>query len=184
MEVGLQQLALPIIISSVVLFFASFLSWMVIQLHRKDWRKLDREDQFLSATNLLNIAPGNYMFPNCTNSAEMNSEEYKKKWQTGPRGTMTISPPKMEMGKNLALTFVYFLVVNFCIAYLAEMAIKPGADFMFVFRFVSTAALLAYLPAIVAHSIWFRVRITGHIIESVAYALIVGVIFAALWPAT
>jgi len=36
--------------------------------------------------------------------------------------------------------------------------------------------------AIVALSIWFRSRIVGHVIESIAYAAIVGAIFAGLWP--
>jgi len=179
----LVHLALPIIISSVAVFFTSFLSWMVIQLHRQDWGKLAREDQFLAATRSLDIAPGNYMFPSCSTAAERNSEEFRKKWKAGPRGTMTISSGDMAMGKNLVLTFLYFLVVNFCLAYLATLALKPGAEFMTVFRFVSTAALLAYLPAIVAHAIWFRCRISAHVIESVAFALIVGAICGAMWPA-
>ena len=34
-------LSLPIILSAVALFFASFLSWMVLKLHDKDWNRLD-----------------------------------------------------------------------------------------------------------------------------------------------
>ena len=177
----LIKLVLPIILSSVALFFASFLSWMVLQLHRKDWRKLDLEDDFLRAAREIGLAPGNYMFPGCESSEDMKSDAYKQRFEAGPRGVMTVFA-KTNMGTNLALTFVYFLVVNFCLAYLAELALKPGADFMTVFRFVSTAALIAYLSAIVAHSIWFRCRIVGHMIESIAYALIVGAIFAAMWP--
>ena len=86
------------------------------------------------------------------------------------------------MGRNLAFTFVYFLVVSYCLAYLATLTFYPGAEFMPVFRFMTTAALLVFLSAIVAHSIWFRCRIVGHIVESILYALIVGVIFAAMWP--
>ena len=33
----LMRLVLPIIVSAVALFFASFLSWMVLPIHRKDW---------------------------------------------------------------------------------------------------------------------------------------------------
>jgi hypothetical protein len=40
----------------------------------------------------------------------------------------------------------------------------------------------ALLSGIVQHSIWFRCRITGHVIESIAFAAILGCIFAALWP--
>ena len=40
----LTSLVWPIVISTVVLFFASFLSWMVLQLHKQDWKKLAKED--------------------------------------------------------------------------------------------------------------------------------------------
>jgi hypothetical protein len=53
-----------------------------------------------------------------------------------------------------------------------------------VFRFVFAGAFAIFLAAIVQHSIWFRMRITGHVIESVAYAAITGAIFAGMWPST
>jgi hypothetical protein len=80
------------------------------------------------------------------------------------------------------LTFVYFLVVSFCIAYLATLALQPGASSFNVFRFVTTAGLMTFLPAMIAHAIWFHCRIVGHIIESIAYAVVTGSIFALLWP--
>ena len=45
----LMSLWIPIIAATVALFFASFLSWMVLQLHRQDWVKLAKEDEFLQA---------------------------------------------------------------------------------------------------------------------------------------
>jgi hypothetical protein len=177
----LTELWLPILLSAVALFFASFVSWMVLRLHRDDWRKLEREDEFLEAVRGVGLSRGNYMFPYCGTSAEMRSEEYQRKYEAGPRGVMTILA-NTNMAVNLALTFVYFLAVSFCLAYLATLALPRGAGFMTVFRFVSTAGLLTFLAAIVQHAIWFRVRIVGHVIESIAYAAIVGAIFAAMWP--
>ena len=177
----LISLILPIVLSSVALFFASFLSWMVLQLHKKDWKKLGNEDEFMDKVGKLDIAPGSYMFPGCESPEEMKSEGFKAKAAAGPNGVITIFPD-MKMGKQLALTYVYFLVMSFCIAYLATIALVPGEEFMKVFRFVATAGLMTFLPAIVAHSIWFANRIVGHIIESVVYAVIVGSIFAAMWP--
>ena len=43
------SLILPIVISGVALFFASFLSWMVLQLHKQDWVKLAQEDKFMES---------------------------------------------------------------------------------------------------------------------------------------
>jgi hypothetical protein len=178
----LVSLALPIVLSAVALFFASFLSWMVFPFHRKDWVKLDREDDFLKAARECGLTRGSYMFPGCKDKAEMNSPEHQAKWKAGPSGVMTVFP-QVNMGRNLGLTFVYFLVTSFCLAYLATLAVKPGADFMTVFRFVSTAGLLTFLSAIVLHAIWFHARIIGHVLESIAFAAITGAIFAALWPA-
>lgn len=177
----LLSLWIPIVLSAVALFFASFLSWMVLQLHKQDWKKLEHEDEFLAVAAKCNLAEGSYMFPGCNSQAEMQSEEFKRKQDAGPRGVMTILP-KVNMGQNLGMTFAYFLVVSAMLGYLATIAIKPGDDGMQVFRFVSTAGLLTFLSAMVQHAIWFRPRIVGHVIESVAYAAITGAIFAALWP--
>jgi len=133
------------------------------------------------ATGELGIPNGNYMFPCCETPAEMKSEEYTKKWEEGPRGIITLFP-KVNMGKNLVLTFLYFLAVCFCLAYLATLAVEPGAEFMDVFRFVSTAGLMTFLAAVVQHAIWFHNRIVGHVIESIAYAATTGAIFGAMWP--
>lgn len=178
----LTSLIVPIVVSAVALFFASFLSWTVLPLHVADWKKLENEDGLIGALTELGVPPGNYMFPGWSTSEEMKSDEYQQKYQAGPAGILTIFATT-GMARKLVLTFVYFLVVSFCVAYLATLALPTGSDFMPVFRFVSTASLLAFLTAIVQHAIWFNNRIVGHVVESIAYAAIVGAIFAAMWPA-
>jgi hypothetical protein len=178
----LMSLWLPILLSAVALFFASFLSWMVLQLHKKDWLKLGQEDAFLESVGKLDVPEGSYMFPGCDSPEEMKSEAHLAKWEAGPRGIITFYP-KVNMGKNLALTFLYFLGVSLCLGYLATLAIEPGAEFREVFRFFSTAGLLTYLAAMVQYSIWFHNRIVGYVIEAIAYAAITGAIFGLMWPA-
>ena len=179
----LTALFLPIVLSAIVLFFCSFLSWMVLRLHAKDWGKLKNEDDFLKATKDLELTEGSYMFPHCNGSSDMKSEEFKKKMQEGPNGVITVFP-KTDMRRNLGLTFLYFLVVSFCLAYLTSLAHERGAEFMEIFRFVSTAGLMTYLAAIICHAIWFNSRIIGHIIEALIYAVVTGAIFGWLWPGT
>ncbi len=176
------SLWLPILLSTIVLFFTSFLSWMVFRLHEKDWVKIDDEDRLIDTVRELNIPAGGYMFPGCNSSKEMNSPEYQEKYKAGPRGIIQVLPAA-NMGKNLALTMLFFLFCNATFAYLAEFALKPGTDFITVLRFVATIALLTFCASILQHAIWFKSRVVGHVIESIAYALIAGVIFAALWPA-
>jgi hypothetical protein len=181
MHVSLLSLLLPIGLSAVALFFTSFVSWMVLQLHKHDWKKLPDEDKFLAGVNGCPLPEGSYMFPGAQNPAEMNSDEYKRKYEAGPRGIMTILP-RVNMGKNLAITFVLYLVVSTLVGYLASLALHPGAEFRHVFRFVSTTAVVTFLTAIVQHAIWFRPRIVGHVIETVLFAIVMGSIFGALWP--
>ncbi len=179
----LTSLALPIILSAIALFFASFLSWMILQLHKTDWRRINRQDEFMAAVRPFNLAVGSYMFPCPQTPKEMQTDEFKAKYAAGPRGVMTILAP-VNMGVNLGLTMAYFLVVSFVIGYLASMGLPRGTEFLSVFRFVFAAGMLAFLASVVQHSIWFRTRIFGHLIESIFYAAITGAIFAAFWPAS
>jgi len=155
---------------------------MVLPVHFKDWGKLDREDDFLDALKEQQIPPGNYMFPGWETPGEMKSEDYQKKYEAGPRGIISIFT-SASMGRNLGLTFLYFLSVSFLLAYLGTIGLSPQAEALRVFRFFSTAAFMTFLGAMVPHAIWFQNRIVGHVIESIAYAAITGGIFAAMWPA-
>lgn len=122
------------------------------------------------------------MFPGCNSPQDMKSEDYKKKWEASTCGIITIFP-MMGMGPKLVLTMLYFLAVSFCLPYLATFALKPGANFLTVFRFVATAGVMTFLAVIVQHTIWFRNRIVSHMIESIAYAISTGAIFGLMWPA-
>jgi hypothetical protein len=176
------SLLIPIVATAVALFFASFLSWMVLGLHAADWRKLNGEDTVLSALRQVEAPAGSYMLPGFTTPAEQQSPEYVKKFEQGPVAVVTVFP-RVSMGRNLALTFVYFLVTSFCLAYLATLALPAGASFFAVFRFLATASFMVFLSGLVCHAVWFHCRIVGHVVESVAYAAIVGAIFASMWPA-
>ena len=178
----LLQLWLPIVLSGVALFFASFVSWMVVKLHKADWRRMPREDDFQKTIESWGLERGaSYMFPMTDDPEEMKRPEFVEKYQRGPCGVITVFAQN-NMGQNLQRTFLAFLVASFCLAYLGTIALPAGVDSLTVFRFFATASLLTFVTSIVQHAIWFKIRIVGHLIESVAYALIVGTIFALLWP--
>ncbi len=176
-------LLIPIVLCTVGLFFASFLSWMVLPFHRKDWVKMPNEDVVWEALRNAAVTPGNYMVPGVCDPKEMQTEAHQAKIKQGPVGVVTIFPG-LSMGRNLGLTVLYFFVTSICLAYLARLGLPVGAPFLDVLRFVSTAAFMTYLSGIVSHAIWFHCRIVGHVIESVAYAAIAGLIFAIFWPGT
>lgn len=177
----LTSLLLPVLLSAVALFIASFLSWVILPLHYKDWMKAEGEDELMQTIRDLKIPPGNYMIPGWNKLEEAKTEDYQEKYKAGPNGVLTLFG-KVSMGQNLGLTFVYFLVISFFLAYVGTIAFDRGAEFKEVFRLISTVAFMTFLAAIVQHAIWFKNRIVGHVIESIAYAAITGAIFAAMWP--
>jgi hypothetical protein len=180
----LAQLWLPIILSGVALFFASFLSWMVLGLHKPDWSKVPDEPALTKALIDCRLERGkSYMLPSCDDPARMKTKEFQDRLAAGPNGVFTIFPAGTGMGMKLVLTFVYFLFTSLVLAYLGTIAFGPGEQFEELFRFFATAGLLTHLAAMVPQSIWFKNRIVGHTIESVAYSLILGGIFAYFWPA-
>lgn len=178
----LTSLWLPILVSSVAIFFASFLAWMVLPHHKSDWKKLPNEDGFIKAVRDLGIPPQRYMFPHHSSPEEMKSEAFQKKWQEGPRGTFSMWPEAPNMGANMACTFLFYLSVSFCLAYLSTIALTAESDFMAVFRFVGTAAILAYCAGGIQNVIWFKRRMITDLIDGIAYGLITGILFALLWP--
>ncbi len=180
--VELTSLWLPITLSAVALFFIGFLTWMVLPVHKADWKALPDEDAFAQAVRDMNIPTGNYMFPYCADAEQMKSEVFIEKQKRGPVGILRIWEECGAMGKPLACQFVFLLVTSFCIAYLATLGIPAGADFMTVFRFVGTAGILVYSVANVPNTIWFKSRLTGHLIDGVLLGLATGLIFAMLWP--
>jgi hypothetical protein len=178
MQTELTSLMLPIALSAVAVFFVSALSWMVAGIHAGDWRKLPNEEPFLAGAKASNPPVGAYMFPGVANHKDAQAPD-----KAGPRGVVTFFP-EVNMGRNLALTFAYFLAATFCLAYLATLALPPGAGFMKVFRFVATAGLMTHFAAIVPHAVWFRCRIGSALVDSIAFAATTAAIFAALWPKT
>lgn len=177
------SLWLPILLSTAALFFTGFLCWTVFPNHKPDWKKLPNEGEFLDRMAELDIPPGNYAYPLARDAKSMESDEYKKAAENRTFGTIQAWGGPPQMGPNLVCQVIYLLVTNYCLAYLATLALPGGADFMAVFRFMATAGFLVFTVAVVPGSIWFKTRLTGHLIDGVIQAVIVGAIFGALWPA-
>jgi hypothetical protein len=184
MEVSVWELWLPIVVSGVVLFFASAAAWMALPHHKGDWVGLPNEDAVMSAVRESKVSTGQYMFPYCASQEAMKSEEMKRKLQAGPLGTLTVWPGPANMGANMLCTVVYFIIMSFGIGYLATMALMPGDGFWQVFRFVGTAGILIFASAPILNGIWFRRKMVADILDGVVFGLITGALFAAMWPGT
>lgn len=119
--VGLTQLWLPILLSAVFVFVASSIIHMMLGYHKHDYKGVSEEEKFRAAVGPLNLAPGTYHVPHCSDHKAMKSPEYQEKLKQGPIALITVFPNGApNMGKYLRCWFVYLLAVSVFAAYLAS----------------------------------------------------------------
>lgn len=184
--IPLATLWLPILLSAVVVFFASFVMHMVLTYHRTDYRPLPDEDRVADAIRNAGVTRGPaYFFPYCS-FKEIKSQPMIEKFKRGPVGMITILPTGAPaMGKNLVQWFIYCVLIGFFSAYLASRVLAPDATFMQVFRVIAIPALLGYGAAHAQESIWNGrswVVTFKHFFDSVVFAALTAITFAWLWP--
>ncbi len=182
----LADLWLPILLSGVAVFVASFLAWVVLPHHKPDYKKLPNEDGFLEGIRTNSTPPGQYMFPFC-NQKDMSDPEAKKRYEAGPHGVLHVWPGMPNMGRNMVLSFLFYLVVGVFVGYIASVTLagNPSPEYLLVFRITGTAAVMAYCLASIPNAIWFSKplrAITMDIIDGVVYALLTAGFFGWLWP--
>ena len=173
---------LPILVGTVVLWFMSFFFWALAPHHFGDKSKLPDEEGLMN--HLKDVPTGNYFFPYCGSAKEQGEKEYMERYTNGPRGTLNVYDMP-NMPSNMIRTILYFLVTVFTIGYITHVACTPGDEattFMKVFRIAGTIGVLTYASSGVLNRIWFVERMWTHIVDGVAYGVVLGLIFAALWP--
>ncbi|HEX2712289.1 MAG TPA: hypothetical protein VHM88_08710, partial [Candidatus Acidoferrales bacterium] len=89
--VSLSGLWLPILLSAVIVFFASFVMHMLLTYHRSDYQQLPNEDNLLAPLGAARLKQGLYYFPYSTHK-EMKSPAMIEKYKRGPVGMMTLFP--------------------------------------------------------------------------------------------
>lgn len=183
---GLSTLLIPILLSAVLVFLASSVIHMMTPWHKNDYPKVLNEDQLRDAIRPLAIPPGDYMVPRPSSTEEMRSPEFAEKCKQGPNLIMTVLPTgAFSMGKNLALWFVYCVVVGTFAAYVAGRALPPGATYLEVFRFVGCTAFIGYALALWQMTIWYHRSLGTTIrstIDGLIYALLTAGVFGWRWP--
>lgn len=185
--VSLGALWLPILVSTVFVFIASNLIWMVVQVHKKDWSQLPDEESFAEALRAQEPPPGEYTFPYAASSADWKSEAWQEKFKKGPVGFLTLRPPgEMAMGKNMALWVVYIVVIEVFVAYLAGRTLAAGTHYLEVFQVAGTAAILGFAGAVAPEAIWMGRKwsnVLKFIFDGIVYGLLSAGTFGWLWPA-
>ena len=74
--VSLMSLWLPILLSAVAVFLASFLVHMVLGYHKTDYARVPDEDRAMDALRSHNLAPGDYLMPYATSGADMKDPAF------------------------------------------------------------------------------------------------------------
>jgi len=184
--IPLTALWLPILLSAVIVFFASFIMHMVLSYHKSDYCQLPDEERVTAAMRDAGVTRGPaYFFPYFS-FKEMKSPATIEKMKRGPVGLLTVLPSgPPAMGKNMVQWFLYCVAISVFAAYLSGRLLAPGTAFLQVFRVVGTVAWLGYGAAHAQESIWSGrswVVTIKHLIDSVIYAVITAGTFGWLWP--
>jgi hypothetical protein len=182
--VPIVSLVVPILVASVVVFFASALLHMVLKYHNSDYGKLANEE---SVANALRGTPtGHFVLPHSAAGAAFKDPAFIERLKRGPVAFITVLPSAApNMGKSLGQWFVFTLAVGLMAAYIAGRALAPGAEYSQVFRFVGTTAFLAYAFGGIQESIWFgrKWSVTSkHLLDGLVYSLLSAGVFGWLWP--
>ena len=184
--VPIISLWLPILLSAVFVFIVSYIIHMVLPYHRSDFKKLPAENDVMNALGKFTIPPGDYVVPYAGSPKAMQSEEYKEKRNRGPVAVMTVvKSGEQSMGGDLALWFLYSIVVGIFAAYVAGRALEPGAHYLAVFRFAGATAFCGYALALMQNSIWYKRNWSATIksmFDGLIYALLTAGTFGWLWP--
>lgn len=184
--VGIIELWLPILLSSVFVFIASSIIHMLPLWHKNDYPKLQNEDKVRDALRPLDLQPGDYIVPRAESSFEMRSPEFQKKLKEGPVLMLSVWPNQPPtMGKSLTLWFLYCVVIGIFSAYIAGRALQSESEYLHVFRFTGCTAFIGYAAALWQQSIWWRRpwSITfKHTVDGLIYALVTAGTFGWLWP--
>ena len=184
--VPVMSLWVPILLSAVIVFVASWIIHIALPIHKGDLRRVSNEDAALDSLRRLNLAPGDYALPMADSMAAMKDPVFVEKMKKGPLVFMTVAPGgTVSMAKPLTLWFLYSVVVSIFAAYVTGRALGPGSHYLEVFRFAGTTAFLGYSMAVLQNSIWWRKNWGATIktfIDGLIYGLLTAGTFGWLWP--
>jgi hypothetical protein len=177
----LSQLWMPVLVSGLVVWFASFLMHMVLPHHKGEWKGLPGEEAVMAA--LRGTPAGQYMFPWC-DMAQLKDPAMQEKIKAGPNGHLTVWPGPVNMGQNLGLTLLVYWVIGVFVAYVGWHAMGgEPVEYMDVFRLCGASAFMAHGLGMLTHMVWFRVKgFWTYTFDNLVFALLTAGVFGWLWP--
>ena len=184
--VTIASLGTAILISAAVVWIVSFIVWTALPHHKSDYKGLPNEKAVIKALKTQRLAPGQYDIPHLASRSELKKPEVSKLYREGPTGFLTIMPRGFPaLGKSMALSFAYYLLVSTAVAFVAAWTLPPAAEYLTVFRVTGLVAWLAYATAIVPDALWFGrswATIAKHFADALVYGLLTAGVFGWQWP--
>lgn len=182
----LDLLWLPILLSSVLVFFVSAVINMAPLWHKNDFPRLQDQEGIMNALRPFNLSPGEYLLPRATDRKERESPEFQAKLKDSPVMILTVwKYGSTPMGVTFVSWFLYTTAMGIFAAYVAGRALPVGAEYLQVFRFTGVTAFLGYAAALWQMSIWFNkpwLSVFKMTCDGIIYALLTAGIFGWLWP--
>lgn len=176
----LSTLWMPILLSAVFVWIASFLTHMVLPHHKGEWKGLP--DEAKAADAMAGVGAGRYMIP-YGDMKDFKTPEFEEKMKRGPNGIVVIWPGPVNMGQNLVLTLLFYVLVGVIIAFLGSKALTGAEAYMDRFTFVAVAAFAAHGLGWMSYFIWYRIgSFVPNLFDAILYALVTAGTFAWLWP--
>ena len=186
MEIGVLALWLPILVSTVFVFIASFLLFMVLPHHRTDFDRIEDEERFIAELQGHDLTKGQYVFPHFSSPVDAKDPEFQEKVKSGPVGLLLLGVSQLSPSAGQLISqFIYFAVLNTVVAYIAAQALPAGADYMIVFQLVGATALLGYAGAHFSYAIWYHFRWSfawKAAVDALIRSLLIAGVFGWLWP--
>ncbi|MEQ1934231.1 MAG: hypothetical protein ABL962_10205 [Fimbriimonadaceae bacterium] len=178
----LTTLWIPILASAVIVFFASFITHMVLPLHKGEFKKLPNEETM--HPEIAKVPPGLYSLICPESPKDMNSPEFAEKCKKGPNGILVVWDGPVNMGQNLGLTFLFYIVVGIFVAFIGWSSFgKETTEYMVRFRMCAAIAFACHGLGWMSMFIWYRYgKFWPNFIDSLVYALLTAGTFAWLWP--
>lgn len=154
--VSIGSLWLAILLSAVLVWFASAVVWMSpFSWHKSDFKGLPDEEAARAGLGA-SLAPGQYNIPHAASQADYKSPEIEAKANEGPVALITVMPRGMPgMGKQLGLWLVYLVWIAGLVAYVLTRSLPAGVEYLHVFQISGTVAWMGYGMASIADGVWF-----------------------------
>lgn len=176
----------PALASTALVFVASSLIHMVLELHQADDRKLANEDEVRAALRRGGLQPGQYVVPQCRDAKHIASPEMQQKFAEGPNAVLHVrANGAVKLGPFLGKWVLYTFIVSLLVGYVARATFGPGVQYLRGFQLVGATSWLAYAWQAAQDSIWmgrpWSVTLRP-MFDDLVYAAITAGPFAWSWP--